>query len=47
MNTSSKVLFENKMTDQKYFGRDEFYNSVIVESKNIIGKLVSVKLKKI
>ena len=47
MNTSSKVLFENKMTDQKYFGRDEFYNSVIVESKkNIIGKLVSVKLKK-
>ena len=43
---STEVLFENKMKDQnKYFGRDKFLNSVIVESKeNLTGQLLNVKI---
>jgi tRNA-2-methylthio-N6-dimethylallyladenosine synthase len=43
---STEVLFENKMKNQnKYFGRDRFLNSVVVESKeNLTGKLLSVKI---
>ena len=43
------VLFENKTKDgNKYFGRDEYFNSVIVESKeNLIGKIKNVKITKI
>ena len=42
----TKVLFENKMKDaNKYFGRDEYYNSVIVESsENIIGLIKNVRI---
>ena len=44
----TKVLFENKMKDaNKYFGRDEYYNSVIVESsENIIGLIKNVRILK-
>jgi tRNA-2-methylthio-N6-dimethylallyladenosine synthase len=40
------VLFENKTRDvNKYFGRDESYNSVIVESnENLIGKIKNIKI---
>ena len=45
---SSKVLFENKMKNSnKYFGRDEYFNSVIVESdSDLTGKVKSVKILK-
>ena len=40
------MLFENKVKNEnKYFGRDEYFNSVIVESKsNLIGKIKDVKI---
>ena len=43
------VLFENKTKDiNKYFGRDEHFNSVIVSSQeNLIGKTKNVKINKI
>ena len=44
-----KVLFENKMTVEKdkYFGRDEYLNPVVVYSKkNIIGMEKKVLIKK-
>ncbi len=49
LNKTSKVLFENKIKNEnKYFGRDEYFNSVIVESKeNLIGKIKNVKISKI
>ena len=42
----SYVLFENKTKEgSKYFGRDEYLNSVIVKSKeNLIGKIKEVKI---
>jgi len=49
LNTSSLVLFENlTKVGNNYFGRDEFYNSVIVSSDdNLIGKIRKVKIKDI
>ena len=46
---TSKVLFENKLKDEnKYFGRDEYFNSVIVESENdISGQIKNVKISKV
>ena len=46
LNQSIEVLFENKMKNQtKYFGRDKFLNSVVVESKeNIAGQILNVKI---
>jgi tRNA-2-methylthio-N6-dimethylallyladenosine synthase len=46
LNKSTEVLFENKMKDQdKYFGRDKFLNSIVVESKkNLTGQLLDVKI---
>ena len=43
-----KVLFENKVKNEnKYFGRDEYFNSVIVESDEVlIGKIKNVKILK-
>jgi tRNA-2-methylthio-N6-dimethylallyladenosine synthase len=43
------VLFENKTKDQnKYFGRDECFNSVIVESdENLTGKIKDIKIMKV
>ena len=46
LNKSTEVLFENKMKDQeKYFGRDKFLNSIVVESKeDLTGQLINVKI---
>ena len=49
INKVSKVLFENRVKNDndKYFGRDEYQNSVIVKSKkNIIGSEKKVLIKK-
>ena len=48
LNKYTEVLFENKMKNQsKYFGRDKFLNSVVVESKeDLTGQLLSVKINK-
>ena len=49
INKSALVLFENKIKNEsKYFGRDEYSNSVIVESEeNLIGKIKNVKVLKV
>ena len=50
LNKTVKVLFENKMTKEKdkYFGRDEYQNPVIVCSKkNIIGQEKRVLIRKL
>ena len=46
--TNTKVLFENKMkSGNRYFGRDEYFNSVIVESDfNLTGMIKDVKILK-
>ena len=45
---TAKVLFENKMkSGNRYFGRDEYFNSVIVESdKDLTGLIKNVKILK-
>ena len=49
LNTTLLVLFENKTkVGINYFGRDEFYNSVIVSSnENITGSIKKIKIKDI
>ena len=50
LNKVSKVLFENEMSNEKnkYFGRDEYQNPVVVFSKkNIIGQEKKSYYKKI
>ena len=46
LNDEIEVLFENKMKGQsKYFGRDKFLNSIVVESEeDLTGKLLNVKI---
>ncbi len=46
INSTASVLFENNARDvNKYFGRDEYFNSVIVNSnKNLAGKIRNVKI---
>jgi len=46
LNTEAKVLFENKLQEQdKYFGRDEYSNSVIVQSNiELTGKIANIKI---
>ena len=46
LNTSAEVLFENRLKNQdRYFGRDEYSNSVIVDSKtNLVGRILNVKI---
>ena len=46
VNSSASVLFENNARDaDKYFGRDEYFNSVIVNSnENLAGKIRNVKI---
>ena len=48
INKYSLVLFENKITEEnKYFGRDEHFNSAIVSSKSdLTGKIKIVKIIK-
>ena len=47
VNTKVKVLFENKLkNEKKYFGRDEHYNSVVVSSDiDLIGKIADIKIE--
>jgi len=49
INKIVNVLFENKIKhENKYFGRDEYFNSVIVESKDdLSGKIKDVKIIKV
>ena len=49
VNKMSIVLFENKTKrGNEYFGRDEYFNSVIVKSEiNLIGKIRNVKVLEI
>ena len=49
LNKTITVLFENKTKDEnKYFGRDEHFNSVIVESNiDLTGKIREIKINKI
>jgi len=46
VNSTASVLFENNTRDsEKYFGRDEYFNSVIVNSnENLTGKIRNVKI---
>ena len=46
INNISIVLFENKMkSGNRFFGRDEYFNSVIVESKeDLTGQIKNVKI---
>ncbi len=46
LNKKSKVLFENRLKeDHKFFGRDEFSNSVVVEETgNLRGKIKEVEI---
>ena len=48
INTEVKVLFENKIKNEnKFFGRDEYFNSVIVSSnENLSGKIMNIKINK-
>ena len=48
INKTTNVLFENKMkSGNMYFGRDEYFNSVIVESnKDLTGSIKNVKILK-
>ena len=49
INKIAIVLFENKIKNEnKYFGRDEYSNSVIVESnENLTGKIKSIKISSV
>ncbi len=49
VNKISTVLFENKTENgNKYFGRDEYFNSIIVDStENLVGKIKNVKISDI
>ena len=48
INKTVNVLFENKMKkENRYFGRDEYFNAVIVESNHdLTGKIKNVKIIK-
>ncbi len=45
-NKKAKILFENKIKNEnKFFGRDEYFNSAVVESNDdLIGKIQNVKI---
>ena len=49
LNQTMPVLFENKTkNEKKYFGRDECFNSVIVEShENLTGKIKNIRITKV
>jgi tRNA-2-methylthio-N6-dimethylallyladenosine synthase len=46
INKVSNILFENKIkSENKYFGRDEYFNSIIVKSdEDLTGKIKNVKI---
>ena len=47
INKTAKVLFENRIKkSNRYFGRDEYFNSVIVESnKDLTGMIKNIKIQ--
>ena len=47
VNSIVNVLFENNVKDSnKFFGRDEYFNSVIVEShENLTGQIRKIKIQ--
>ncbi len=46
LDSSAEVLFENKINESTFFGRDKYFNSVIVKSnKSLNGKILNVKIK--
>ena len=49
LNKNMPILFENRTKEKnKFFGRDEYFNSVIVESnENLTGKIKNVKIIKV
>ena len=49
LNKTMLVLFENRTKNKnKYFGRDEYFNSVIVESdESLTGKIKQIKITKV
>ena len=49
LNRTMPILFENRTKEEnKFFGRDEYFNSVIVESnENLTGKIKNVKIIKV
>ena len=49
LSKTMNVLFENETKEKnKYFGRDEYFNSVIVESnENLVNKIKKIKIIKI
>tara|TARA_A100001015_G_C14868701_1_gene663426 strand:- start:189 stop:563 length:375 start_codon:yes stop_codon:yes gene_type:complete len=49
INKMSTVLFENKTKNlNEFFGRDEYFNSIIVKSnRNLVGKIKNVKILEI
>jgi len=46
INSTARVLFENEVKNEsRFFGRDEYFNSVIVNSnENLTGKIKNVKI---
>ena len=44
INKQVKVLFEIKSKWEKYFGRDEYFNSIVESNNNLIGKIKNVKI---
>ena len=43
-----QINVKNKTMDNKYFGRDECFNSVIVKSsENLTGKIKNIKITKV
>ena len=49
LNKTMPILFENKTKyENEYFGRDEYFNSVIVKSnENLTGKIKNIKIIKV
>ena len=49
INKNVNVLFENKTKkENKYFGRDEYFNSVIVNNnEDLVGKIKNIKILKV
>ncbi len=46
VNNNTEVLFENKLSENSFFGRDKYFNSVIVKSKkNLTGRILNVRIK--
>ena len=46
VNNITEVLFENKLSENSFYGRDKYFNSVIVKSKkNLTRRILNVRIK--